>query len=113
MSDNAPVVRPWKAWPQKTMRLRLVAWRGELDGALDGLGTRVGEKDPLDARMGPADELLGEHPRQQGAVHLDQVGQVRVQGVVQGTRDRGVPSPQGEHPEAGKEVEVPPAFGIP
>ena len=79
---------------------------GELDGALDRLGPGVGEEHPLDPRVRPGHQLLGQDAREQGAVHLHEVGQVGVEGVVERTNDRWMAPSEGEHPEAGQEVEV-------
>ena len=79
----------------------------ELDRTLDRLGARVGEEDPLDAGMGPLDQLLGQDAGQERTVHLHEVGQVGVERVVQRLDDGRVAPAQGEHPEAGEEVEVP------
>ncbi len=61
---------------------------GELDRGLDGLGAGVTEESPADARVGTGDKLLGQQPGQQGAVHLDHVGQVKVERLMEGSLDR-------------------------
>ena len=53
------------------------------------------------------DELLGEEAGQQRAVHLDHVGQVRVDRLAQGVLDDRVAASEGEDPKAAQEVEVP------
>ena len=85
---------------------------GELDGRLDGLGPRVGEDHPFDTGMGPGHQRFGQEAGQEGAVHLDQVGQVGVDGVVESLLDPGVVPAQGEDSEAGEEVEIAPALGV-
>ena len=88
------------------MRVRFVAARANLMARLDGLGAGVGEEDPLDPGVRPGHELLGQDAGQQGAVHLHEVGQVGVEGVVQGLDDGRVAAAEGEHAEPGQEVEV-------
>ena len=56
--------------------------------------------------VGPLDQLLGQEPGQERAVHLHEVGQVGVERVVERLDDAGWPRPEGEDPEAGEEVEV-------
>ena len=80
---------------------------GELDGALDCLCSGVGEEHPLDPRVRPGDQLLGQDAREEGAVHLHEVGQVGIERVVQRTNDCWMAPSEGEHPEAGEEVQVP------
>ena len=72
---------------------------GELDGRLDGLGPRVGEEHPLDAVMAAGHQRLGQEAGQQGAVHLDQVGQVGVDGLVQRLLDPGWFRPRAKTPK--------------
>ena len=85
---------------------------GELDGRLDGLGPRVGEEGALDAGVRPFHQRLGQEPGQQGAVHLDQVGQIGVEGLVDGPRHGGMGTAEGEDAEPGQEVEIAPALGV-
>ena len=80
---------------------------GELDRALDRLGARVGEEDPLDAGVRPLDQLFGQDAGQEGAVHLHEVGQVGVERVVERLHDGRMAPAEGEDAEAGEEVEVP------
>ena len=56
--------------------------------------------------VGPVHQRLGQQPGQQGAVELDQVGQVGVEGLVEGVLDHRVAPAQGEDPEPREEVEV-------
>src|SRR5215472_16959130 len=60
---------------------------GELDRGLDGLRAGVAEEDPADIWVGACDKLLSQQPRQQGAVHLDHVGQVEVERLMEGSLD--------------------------
>ncbi len=78
----------------------------ELDGSLDGLRAGVAEEDPADARVGTGDELLGQQAGEQRAVHLDHVGQVQVECLVQGRLDRRVAAAEGINPESGQKIEV-------
>ena len=80
---------------------------GELDGALHRLRAGVGEEHALDARVRPGDQLLGQDAREEGAVHLDEVGQIGVEGVVQRPNDCWMAPSQREHTEAGQEVQIP------
>ncbi len=79
---------------------------GELDGALDRLGAGVREEAALQPVVAAGDESLGQQPRQQGAVELDQVRQVEVDGLDERLLyDRMGPA-EGEDAEAREEVEV-------
>ena len=84
----------------------MVAARANLIGALDRLGARVGEEHPLDPGMRPGDELLGQHAREQGTVHLHQVGQVGIERVVERLDDGRMAPPEGEDAEPREEVEI-------
>ncbi len=79
---------------------------GELDGRFNGLGAGVAEEDAFDLSGAARDELLGQEPRQQRAVHLDHVGKVGVNRLVQGVFDDGVASAECEDAKAAQEVEV-------
>ena len=85
---------------------------GEFDRALDRLCARVGEEDPLDSRVRAGHELLGQDAGQERAVHLHEVREVGVEGVVQRLHDRRMPRPEGEDAEPGQEVEVPVPFVV-
>lgn len=76
------------------------------------LGPGVGEQGPLDAGVGALHERLGQEPGKQRAVHLDEVGEVRVEGLVDRPGDSGVAPAQGEHAEPGQEIEVAPTLGV-
>jgi hypothetical protein len=75
----------------------------ELDGGLDGLGARVAEKHPGQAR--PRGELRGEG---HGLVGVEEVGDVyEALGLRrEGARDGGVGVPEGAHRDARVQVEV-------
>ena len=79
---------------------------GEFDCGLNGLGAGVAEEDTADTRMGASDKLLGQQPGQQRAVHLDHVGQVEVERLMEGRLDCRMTPAQGINPETGQEVEV-------
>jgi hypothetical protein len=79
---------------------------GELDGSLNGLGSRVAEEHALDLGGTALDELLGQESGQQRAVHLHHVRQVRVDCLMQGVFDGGVAASEREDPESAQEVKV-------
>jgi len=56
-------------------------------GELDGLGPRIREEGSFNPGMGTGQERLGQESGQQGAVHLDEVGEIPVEGLAQGAGD--------------------------
>jgi len=72
---------------------------GELDGRLDRLGARIAEEDTLDALVRTVDEGFGENARQEGAVDLDEVREVGVDGVVERLFDHRVAAPRAKTPK--------------
>ena len=60
----------------------------------------------------PLHQGLGQQAGQEGAVQLDQVGQVGVDGLVEGVLDHRMAPAEREDPEAREEVEVPVALVV-
>ncbi len=79
---------------------------GELDGRLDGLGTRVAEEHPVDVVPAPLHELFGQESRQESAVHLDHVREVKVDGLVERRLEGRMATPERVDTESREEVEI-------
>ena len=103
---SAPVVKPVERVVAVEDAGPLRGGPGELDRALDGLGARVGEDDPLDSGVRAGHQLLGQDAREERTVHLHEVREVGVEGVVQRLDDGRVPPAEGEDAEAGQKVQV-------
>lgn len=85
---------------------------GELQRGLDCLRAAVAEEHPVQVRA-VAEQLLGEQPGQRLAVEAGQVGEVRVEHVVQRLADHGVVAAEPHHPEPGEHVQVVVAVRVP
>ena len=84
---------------------------GELQRRLDRLGAAVAEVHPVQpGRLGQ--QPLGQQAGQQRGVELDQVGEFRVEHLVQRLPHHRVVPPDPEHAEPGQEVGVPVAVGV-
>ena len=78
---------------------------GELQRRLDRLGAAVAEVHPVQVRD-VGEQRFGQRPGQRRRVELGQVGQVRVEHVVQRLPDHRMVPAEREHPEPGQHVEV-------
>jgi len=79
---------------------------GELDGALHGLGAGVTEEDGIEMSGHALDERLGEDAAEEGAIHLDHVGEVEIEDVAEGLLNGGMIATDIEDAVAAEEIEV-------
>jgi hypothetical protein len=78
----------------------------ELHRALDGLGPAVGAHDGVDRSRGAREQLLGQHPLEQGHAQLRQIGRPGLEHAADGVGDLRVVATHREHPVAAEEIEV-------
>ena len=79
---------------------------GKLEGPFHGFGARVAKEAGIARRAKFFDESLGEETGENGTVHLDHIGEIKFEDVLDGLLDGGVVAADIEDAVAAKEVEV-------
>ena len=88
------------------MRVRFVAARANLIALSTASAPELVKKTRSIPGCARADQLLGQDAGQEGAVHLHEVREIGVEGVVQRLDDGRMAPTEGEDPEPGQKVEV-------
>ena len=86
----------------------MVVWsrRGKLEGPFNGFGARVAKEAGVARGAKFFDESLGEETGEDGAVHLNHIGEIEFENVLDGLLDGGVVAADIEDAVTAKEVEV-------
>ena len=79
---------------------------GKLEGPFHGFGARVAKEAGVARGAKFFDESLGEETGENGAVHLNHIGEIEFENVLDGLLDGGVVAADIEDAVAAKEVEV-------
>ena len=79
---------------------------GKLEGPFHSLGAGVAKEAGVARRAKFFDESLGEETGEDGAVHLDHIGEIKFENVLDGLLDGGMVATDIEDAVAAKEVEV-------
>jgi hypothetical protein len=79
---------------------------GKLEGPFHSLGAGVTKEAGVARRAKFFDESLGEETGEDGAVHLDHIGEIKFENVLDGLLDGGMVATDIEDAVAAKEVEV-------
>ena len=79
---------------------------GKFQGTFDGLGSGIAKEAGITGRAEFFDESFGEEAGENGAVHLDHIGEVEFKDVTNGFLDGGMVATDVEDAVAAEEVEV-------
>lgn len=79
---------------------------GELEGAFDGFGTGVAKEAGVARGAKFFDESLGQETGENGAVHLNHIGEIEFEDVLDGFLNGGMVAADIENAVAAEEVEV-------